>query len=46
MEAKSLGELKEVVEEWLRYYHESRLHAGLGYQMPKEVMAEVPGQST
>ena len=45
MEAKSLGELKGVVEERLRYYHESRLHSGLGYRTPKEVMEEALGQS-
>ena len=45
MEAKSLVELKGVVEERLRYYHESRLHSGLGYRTPKEVMEEALGQS-
>jgi len=45
LEAKSLGELKGVVEERLRYYHESRLHSGLGYRTPKEVMEEALGQS-
>jgi transposase InsO family protein len=40
-----LGELKGVVEERLRYYHESRLHSGLGYRTPKEVMEEALGQS-
>jgi putative transposase len=44
-EAKSLGELKGVVEERLRYYRESRLHSGLGYRTPKEVMEEALGQS-
>ena len=44
-EAKSLGELQEVVEERLCYYHESRLHSGLGYRTPKEVMEEALGQS-
>ncbi len=28
-----------MVEERLRYYHERRLHSGLGYRTPKEVMA-------
>ena len=46
MEAKSLGELKGVVEGRLRYYHESRLPSGLGYRTPKEVMEEALGQST
>jgi putative transposase len=46
LEAKSLGELKGVVEERLRYYHESRLHSGLGYRTPKEVMEEALGQNT
>jgi len=45
LEAKSLGELKGVVEERLRYYHESRLHSGLGCRTPKEVMEEALGQS-
>jgi putative transposase len=36
-------ELKEVVEERLRYYHESRLHSGLGYRTPKEVMEDGAG---
>ena len=44
--AKSLGELKGVVEERLRYYHESRLPSGLGYRTPKEVMEEALGQNT
>jgi hypothetical protein len=44
LEAKSLVELKGVVEERLRYYHESRLHSGLGYRTPKEVMEEALGQ--
>jgi putative transposase len=38
--------LKGVVEERLRYYHESRLHSGLGYRTPKEVMEEALGQNT
>jgi putative transposase len=46
LEAKSLVELKGVVEERLRYYHESRLHSGLGYRTPKEVMEEGLGQNT
>ncbi len=46
LEARSLGELKEVVKERLRYYHESRLHSGLGYRTPREVMEEALGQST
>jgi putative transposase len=46
LEAKSLVELKGVVEERLRYYHESRLHSGLGYRTPKEVMEEALGQNT
>ncbi len=46
LEARSLGELREVVRERLRYYHESRLHSGLGYRTPKEVMEEALGQST
>jgi Integrase core domain. len=46
LEAKSLVELKGVVKERLRYYHESRLHSGLGYRTPKEVMEEVLGQNT
>ena len=45
LEAKSLEELKGVVEERLRYYHESRLHSGLGYRTPKEVTEEALGQS-
>ncbi|BCZ95727.1 MULTISPECIES: integrase core domain-containing protein [Thermus] len=54
LEAESPGELKEVVKERLRYYHESRLHSRLGYRTPKEVMdqrrspylGEALGQST
>ncbi len=53
LEAKSLEELRGVVEERLRYYHGhgrspylgGRLHSGLGYRTPKEVMDEVLGQS-
>ncbi len=45
LEAKSLGELRGVVEERLRYYHESRLHSGLGYRTPREVMEEALGKT-
>jgi hypothetical protein len=43
LEAKSLGELKEVVEEGLHYHHESRLHSGLGYRTPKAGLPDVEG---
>ncbi|GGN06631.1 hypothetical protein GCM10007092_21900 [Thermus composti] len=54
LEAKSLGELRGVVaasptgehqEERLRYYHEGRLHSGLGYRTPREVMEEALGKT-
>ncbi|MEN2982751.1 MAG: thermonuclease family protein [Thermus sp.] len=34
-----------LVAERLRYYHESRLHSGLGYRTPREVMEEALGKT-
>ncbi|BCP66508.1 IS3 family transposase [Thermus thermophilus] len=45
LEARSLEELRGVVKERLAYYHEGRLHSGLGYRTPREVMEEALGQS-
>ncbi|WP_416376370.1 integrase core domain-containing protein [Thermus sp. PS18] len=40
LEGNDLTELKGVIGERLRYYHEERLHSGLGYRTPREALAE------
>ncbi|MFN3368412.1 MAG: integrase core domain-containing protein, partial [Thermus sp.] len=40
LEAKDLTELRGVIEERLQYYHEGRLHSGLGYKTPREALRE------
>lgn len=45
LEAEDLTELKGVIAERLRYYHEERLHSGLGYRTPREALGEALGSS-
>ncbi|PZA05670.1 IS3 family transposase, partial [Meiothermus sp. Pnk-1] len=33
--------LRRVIAERLGYYHEARLHSGLGYRTPREALEEV-----
>lgn len=45
LEARTLEELKGVIAERIRYYHEGRLHSGLGYRTPEEALREALGAS-
>jgi len=36
---ESLGQAREVISRWIRYYNLERPHQALGYQAPSEVMA-------
>lgn len=40
LECRTLEELKAVIAETLRYYHDGRLHSGLGYKTPREALGE------
>ncbi|RIH82015.1 Integrase core domain protein [Meiothermus luteus] len=44
LEARSLEELKGVIAERLGYYHQKRLHSGLGYRTPREALEEALGR--
>lgn len=45
LEAASFAELKEVIRQRLAYYHELRLHSGLGYQTPMETLRQALKQA-
>jgi len=45
LEAASFAELKEVIRQRLAYYHELRLHSGLGYQTPMEALRQALKQA-
>jgi transposase InsO family protein len=44
LEARDLEELRGVIAERLGYYHEARLHSGLGYRTPREALKEALGK--
>jgi transposase InsO family protein len=40
-EAKDIGKLQGKVDEYLKYYHNTRLHIGLNYQTPQQFLSHL-----